>query len=192
MDLLLSALLLLGLMPGLVLIGVLILLDTGRPVFFVQERVGRHGTRFQLFKFRTLTSGPGDPNRPVDHTTRVGAPLRRWALDELPQLWNVLRGDMSLVGPRPVPPGHLDAYGPRERRRLAVRPGLTGWAQIHGRNALSWPQRIEHDLWYVDHRSLRIDLYITACTPLVLLAGTGVYGPEGRNPSFSESLHSSS
>jgi lipopolysaccharide/colanic/teichoic acid biosynthesis glycosyltransferase len=188
----LSVLLLLGLLPGLLLIGILILIDSGRPVFFVQERVGQKGTRFPLYKFRTLTHGPHDPTRPADYATRVGAVLRRWALDELPQLWNVLRGNMSLVGPRPVPSDHLDAYGPRERTRLAVRPGLTGWAQIHGRNALSWDERIEHDVWYVNHRSLRLDLYIVARTPVVLLNGTGVYGPEGQNPSYAESLSSSS
>ena len=179
----LSVVLLLGLLPGLLLIGILILIESGRPVFFVQERVGRKGTRFPLYKFRTLTTGPHDPTRPADHATRVGAVLRRWALDELPQLWNVLRGDMSLVGPRPVPPDHLDVYGPRERTRLAVRPGLTGWAQIHGRNALSWDERITLDLVYVEKRTLWMDLQIILRTPPVLFQGLGVNGPSGHNPS---------
>lgn len=159
----------------------------GRPVFFVQVRAGRGGAPFRLIKFRTLTRGPKDPTRPADHTIPIGEVLRRWAIDELPQLWNVLRGEMSLVGPRPVPLDQVARYGEHERLRLRVRPGLTGWAQVQGRNALSWPERIEHDRWYVQHRSLGTDLRILARTLPVLIRGTGVYGPDGRTPSFSSS-----
>jgi len=178
-------LLLLSLLLGMVALAIWGI--DGRPVFFTQVRAGRDGAPFRLVKFRTLEPGPKDPTRPVAHTTRLGGPLRRWAIDELPQLWNVLRGEMSLVGPRPVPLSQAERYGPRERRRLRVRPGITGWAQVQGRNALSWPERIEHDRWYVRHRSLWIDLRILARTPLILLRGTGVYGPDGRTPSFSSS-----
>lgn len=179
-----ACLLLLGLLPLLGLVGVAILLTDGRPIFFTQVRAGRDGAPFRLYKFRTLQNGPKNPTRPLKYVTTLGAPLRRWAIDELPQLWNVLRGDMSLVGPRPVPLNQVHRYGPRERGRLRVRPGLTGWAQVQGRNALSWSERIDHDLWYVHHRTLKVDLQIVAQTPLVLLTGTGVYGSGGRNASF--------
>ena len=185
LDVLGASLLLLLLSPLLAVVALAIWGIDGRPVLFTQVRAGRGGAPFRLVKFRTLEPGPKDPTRPAAHTTRLGGPLRRWAIDELPQLWNVLRGEMSLVGPRPVPLSQAERYGPRERRRLRVRPGITGWAQVQGRNALSWPERIEHDRWYVRHRSLWIDLRILARTPLILLRGTGVYGPDGRTPSFS-------
>jgi lipopolysaccharide/colanic/teichoic acid biosynthesis glycosyltransferase len=156
----------------------------GRPVLFTQARAGLGGVPFRIYKFRTLETGPTDPTRPAAHTIRVGGPLRRWALDELPQLWNVLRGEMSLVGPRPVPLEQVEQYGPHERRRLTTPPGLTGWAQVHGRNALSWPARIDLDVAYVRRRSLWMDLRILAATPRVLVRGTGVYGPQGRNERY--------
>lgn len=177
-----ASLLLVGLSPLLGLVALAIWGTDGRPVFFVQVRAGRDGMPFRLIKFRTLTPGPKDPTRPADHTIQIGGVLRRWAIDELPQLWNVLRGEMSLVGPRPVPLSHVDRYGPRERLRLRVRPGLTGWAQIQGRNALSWPERIELDRQYVRSRTLWLDLYILGCTPGILLSGAGVTGRDGRNP----------
>jgi len=187
LDLVGSGVLLTILAPLLGVVAASIWLDDGRPVLFIQTRIGRHGEPFRVFKFRTLTSGPKDPTRPDDHATRVGGVLRRWALDELPQLWNVLRGEMSLVGPRPTLPEQVEQYGPHERIRLQVRPGLTGWAQIHGRNALSWPERIDLDVWYVRNRSFSLDLRILARTPGVLLSGTGVSGPDGRNPAFRSS-----
>ncbi|MEF8796059.1 MAG: sugar transferase [Salinivenus sp.] len=177
-----ASLLLVGLSPLLGLVALAIWGTDGRPVFFVQVRAGRDATPFRLIKFRTLTPGPKDPTRPADHTIQIGEVLRRWAIDELPQLWNVLRGEMSLVGPRPVPLSHVDRYGPRERLRLRVRPGLTGWAQIQGRNALSWPERIELDRQYVRSRTLGLDLYILGCTPGILFSGAGVTGKDGRNP----------
>ncbi|MDX1545711.1 MAG: sugar transferase [Rhodothermales bacterium] len=158
--------------------------ESGRPVFFRQTRAGRAGRPFTLWKFRTLYPGPHDPERPLARVTRVGAWLRRWGLDELPQLWNVVRGEMSLVGPRPALPEQAAAYDAYERQRLAVRPGLTGWAQIHGRNALSWPERIRLDVWYVRHAGPLLDLRVLLRTPAALRSGAGVYGAGGRNPTF--------
>jgi lipopolysaccharide/colanic/teichoic acid biosynthesis glycosyltransferase len=184
--------LLAALAPVLALIAVCIWLDDGRPLVFTQMRAGCQGAPFRIVKFRTLTHEPDDPTRPAAHTTRVGAVLRRWALDEGPQLWNVLRGEMSLVGPRPTLPTQVAQYGPHEQTRLQVPPGLTGWAQIHGRNALSWPQRIDLDVWYVRNWSFWLDLRILLRTPAVLIRGTGVYGPDAQNPSFSAPPTSSS
>jgi lipopolysaccharide/colanic/teichoic acid biosynthesis glycosyltransferase len=153
------------------------------PVFFTQTRAGRHGRPFRLLKFRTLPPGAHDPARPDAAATPLGRALRRWGLDEWPQLVNVLRGEMSLVGPRPTLPAQVARYGPFERRRLAVKPGLTGWAQIHGRNRLPWPARIRLDVWYVEHRSLALDLRILARTPAALLRPDAT-GPDGRNFDF--------
>ena len=178
-----AVLIVLGL-PGLLMLAVMIVVESGRPVFFRQARIGRGGVPFEILKFRSLASAPHDPGDPAKHVTRIGRMMRRWGLDELPQLWNILRGEMSLVGPRPMLPEQVEACGAFERQRLAVRPGLTGWAQIHGRNALSWPERIRLDVWYVEHRSLRLDVYILLKTPLVLLTGKGTYGTDGRNPDF--------
>jgi lipopolysaccharide/colanic/teichoic acid biosynthesis glycosyltransferase len=185
LDLLGASLLLVGLSPVFGLVAVCIWLDDGRPFLFTQTRAGCQGEPFRIFKFRTLTHEPDDPTRPASHTTRIGKFLRRWVLDELPQLWNVVRGEMSLVGPRPTLPEQVEQYGPYERTRLQVPPGITGWAQIHGRNALSWPERIDLDVWYVRNRSLWIDLRILLYTPIPLLSGTGVRGEDGRNPAFS-------
>ena len=177
--------LLLGLStPFSLLIAGLILAESGLPVLFRQQRSGRYGRPFEVLKFRTLLLGAHDVGNPLSRVTKAGRVLRRWGLDELPQLWNVLRGEMSLVGPRPTLPEQTARYGPFERRRLDVRPGLTGWAQIHGRNALSWPERIRLDVWYVEHASLRLDLYILLRTPGTLLRGEGVYGQGGRNEGF--------
>ena len=183
-DVVLAALLLVLGLPALVLVAVLIVAENGRPVFFRQTRIGRGSVPFEILKFRTLRPGAHDPGNPRLCVTRFGRVLRRWGLDELPQLWNVLRGQMSLVGPRPTLPEQVAAYGAFERRRLVVRPGLTGWAQIHGRNVLSWPERIRLDVWYVEHASFGLDVRILARTPSVLLSNRGVYGASGRNPDF--------
>jgi lipopolysaccharide/colanic/teichoic acid biosynthesis glycosyltransferase len=153
-------------------------LGDGGPVFYRQRRVGRDGAEFELLKLRTMEVGAehkgagfavdeGDPR-----ITPVGKLLRRLSLDELPQLWNVVRGDMSLVGPRPTLAYQVERYTPHQRRRLEVKPGITGWAQIHGRAALPWDDRIELDVWYVENRSPRMDLEILARTPLALFRGT--------------------
>ena len=147
-------------------------------MFYRQRRGGLQGREFELLKLRTMEVGSeargtgfavneGDPR-----ITRVGRVLRRLSLDELPQLWNVLRGDMSMIGPRPTLAYQVERYTPRQRLRLEVKPGITGWAQIHGRARLPWSDRIELDVWYVEHRSPWLDLKILARTPLALFAGT--------------------
>jgi lipopolysaccharide/colanic/teichoic acid biosynthesis glycosyltransferase len=168
--------------PVLAGIAVAIKLESRGPVFFRQERVGRFGRGFEILKFRSLVEEP--PREPGDYLisaadpriTRVGAFLRRWSLDELPQLWNVLRGDMSIVGPRPTLRYQVEQYDDFQRRRLEVLPGVTGWAQVAGRNALSWPEKIKLDVWYVDHRSLRLDLRILLATVPTLIRPRSIYG----------------
>lgn len=183
-DVVASLMLLLLLLPVFILIAVAIMVESGRPVLFKQVRAGRAGCPFDILKFRTLHTGMHDPTQPLHQATPVGRFLRRWALDELPQLWNILLGEMSFVGPRPTLPDQVACYGSFESQRLAVRPGLTGWAQIHGRNALSWPERIELDVWYVHHRNSWLDLLILLRTPLVLLRGEGLYGKNNQNVDF--------
>ena len=164
--------------PVLGLAAAAIKLEDGGPVLYRQQRVGLHGEDFELLKLRTMVvdaerQGTGlAVNRGDPRITRVGRVLRRLSLDELPQLWNVLRGDMSLIGPRPTLRYQVEQYTERQRRRLDVKPGLTGWAQIHGRAALPWDERIELDVWYVEHRSPRVDLRILLRTPLALFGGT--------------------
>jgi lipopolysaccharide/colanic/teichoic acid biosynthesis glycosyltransferase len=167
--------------PVMGAIALAIKLDDGGRVLFKQERVGRNGDPFEIVKFRTLSDAPA--HDPADYLisasdpriTRVGAFLRRWSLDELPQIWNILRGEMSLVGPRPTLHYQVDQYDTFQRRRLEVLPGVTGWAQVSGRNELDWPSRIELDVWYVDHRSLRLDAYILASTFKTLFRPSSVY-----------------
>ncbi len=183
-DLVFAALLLFVSAPVLALLALLTLLESGRPVLFRQPRVGQGGRTFEVVKLRTLRTGDHDPDDPLSMVTRVGRFARRWGLDELPQLWNVLKGDMSTIGPRPTLPEQVARYSAFERRRLEVPQGLTGWAQVHGRNALSWPERIRLDVWYVDHRCWRLDLKILLRTPGTLLSGRGVYGEGGQNPDF--------
>jgi lipopolysaccharide/colanic/teichoic acid biosynthesis glycosyltransferase len=152
------------------------------PVLFRQERVGRGGTTFEVLKFRTMLVGD-NPLVPDDRRiTRAGRVLRRLSLDELPQLWNVVRGDMAVVGPRPTLAYQVERYDDRQRRRLCVRPGLTGLAQVRGRNALSWGERIGHDLEYVARRSPLMDLRIIVLTPWALLSGSGIEGHDPDDP----------
>ncbi len=153
--------------PVLALAALAIKLEDGGPVFYRQRRVGRRGEEFELLKLRTMVVGERDPR-----ITRTGRALRRVSLDELPQLWNVARGDMSLIGPRPTLRYQVERYTERQRRRLEVKPGLTGWAQVHGRAALPWEERIELDVWYVEHRSPWLDLKIMLRTPRALFSGT--------------------
>jgi lipopolysaccharide/colanic/teichoic acid biosynthesis glycosyltransferase len=181
------ALALLGLALGsplLALCAVAIKLDSRGPVLYRQRRVGAGGEVFELFKLRTMRGGsdPAGVGTAVTaddpRVTRVGRLLRRFSLDELPNLLNVLRGEMAIVGPRATLPAQVEMYTPRQRRRLELRPGVTGWAQIHGRAGIPWEERIELDVWYVEHRSLRLDLRILARTPLVLLGGIGGEAPD--------------
>jgi lipopolysaccharide/colanic/teichoic acid biosynthesis glycosyltransferase len=161
---------------GLAALG--IKLEDGGPILYRQARVGRAGSDFELLKLRTMvvgaeTQGAGFAVDKGDRRiTRVGRVLRRLSLDELPQLWNVVRGEMSLIGPRPTLRYQVERYDARQRRRLDVKPGITGWAQVHGRAALPWAERIELDVWYVENRSALLDLKILARTPLALLGGT--------------------
>ena len=153
-------------------------LEGGGPILYKQTRVGKDGVGFELLKLRTMVVGAekmgagyavdeGDPR-----ITRVGRVARRLSLDELPQLWNVIRGDMSMIGPRPTLRYQVERYDARQARRLEVKPGITGWAQVHGRAALPWAERIELDVWYVEHRNARVDLRILAKTPRALFSGT--------------------
>jgi len=164
--------------PLLALAALAVKLEDGGPAFYRQRRVGLNGAEFELLKLRTMVVGAerqgagyavneGDPR-----ITRAGRVLRRLSVDELPQLWNVLRGEMSLVGPRPTLAYQVERYTPRQRRRLEVKPGITGWAQVNGRAARPWDERIELDVWYVEHRSLWLDLKILARTPFALFRGT--------------------
>jgi lipopolysaccharide/colanic/teichoic acid biosynthesis glycosyltransferase len=164
--------------PALAVAAVAIKLEDRGPVLYRQRRVGRNGEEFELLKLRTMDVGAEQKgagfavNRGDPRITGVGRLLRRLSLDELPQLWNVVRGDMSLIGPRPTLAYQVERYTPRQRRRLEVKPGITGWAQIHGRAQLPWDERIELDVWYVEHRSPLLDLKILARTPRALFAGT--------------------
>jgi lipopolysaccharide/colanic/teichoic acid biosynthesis glycosyltransferase len=164
--------------PLLALAAIAVKLEDGGPVLYRQTRVGKDGTDFQLLKLRTMVVGAetmgaglavdrGDPR-----ITRSGRLLRKLSLDELPQLWNVVRGEMSVIGPRPTLRYQVEQYDERQRHRLDVKPGITGWAQINGRAALPWADRIELDVWYVEHRSPRLDLRILARTPRALFRGT--------------------
>lgn len=149
----------------------------GRPVLLRQERAGRGGTAIAVPKFRTMTNERGNDGelRPdADRLTPLGSRLRMLSLDELPQLWSVLRGDMSLVGPRPLPTKYVDRYSAEQRRRLDVKPGITGLAQVSGRNALSWPEKLALDVWYVEHASLWLDIRILARTVLSVVRRHGV------------------
>lgn len=160
-------------------IALLIRWRQGRPVLFSQQRAGLHGKPFWMWKFRTMTNERDDAGRlrpDGDRLTPLGRWLRRSSLDELPGLWNVLRGDMSLVGPRPLPMAYLDRYTPVEATRHEVRPGLTGWAQVNGRNSLGWDQRLAMDAWYVANRSALLDLRIIARTVAIVLRRQGIAG----------------
>ncbi|MEI8105460.1 MAG: sugar transferase [Actinomycetes bacterium] len=163
--------------PLLALSAIAVKLDGG-PVLYRQVRVGMDGKDFELLKLRTMVVGAEKigagfaVDKGDSRITRAGRTLRRLSLDELPQLWNVVRGDMSLIGPRPTLRYQVDRYDERQLHRLDVRPGITGWAQIHGRATLPWAERIELDLWYVSHRSPRLDLKILLRTPLALFGGT--------------------
>jgi sugar transferase EpsL len=166
--------------PVLALASMAILITMGRPVLFRQLRAGHRGRPFFVYKFRTMTEERGPDGRLLPDEARLtwlGRLLRRLSIDELPQLWNVLKGEMSLVGPRPLLLDYVVRYNDFQRRRLEVKPGITGWAQVNGRNALSWEQKFELDVWYVHHQSFWLDLKILWLTLLKALRGEGINQP---------------
>jgi lipopolysaccharide/colanic/teichoic acid biosynthesis glycosyltransferase len=181
LDILVSATALLIAAPVLAVAAVAIKLESRGPVIYRQRRVGQYGQEFDVLKLRTMVDGAEhigaglaiDAND--SRVTRVGALLRRTSIDELPNLWNVLHGEMSLIGPRPTLPVQVAQYTERQRRRLQVKPGITGWAQVNGRASLPWSERIELDLYYIEHRSMALDLRILWRTPGLVLGGSGLY-----------------
>jgi lipopolysaccharide/colanic/teichoic acid biosynthesis glycosyltransferase len=184
LDLLVASLVLAVASPLLAVAAILIKLESRGPVFYRQRRVGRAGEPFELWKLRTMVQGAESMGAGVyvvegdSRITRVGRVLRRFSLDELPNLVNVIKGEMAVVGPRPTVQEQVDRYSERQRRRLEVSPGITGWAQVKGRASLPWPERIELDVWYVEHRSLSLDLRILAKTVRLLATGHGLYSDE--------------
>jgi lipopolysaccharide/colanic/teichoic acid biosynthesis glycosyltransferase len=186
LDVVLAGLLLVLASPLLAIAALAIRLESRGPVFYRQLRVGRGGEPFQLWKLRTMVPGAESMGAGIyvlegdSRITRTGRLLRRFSLDELPNLVNVVKGDMAIVGPRPTVQEQVDRYTDRQRRRLEVKPGITGWAQINGRTSLSWPERIELDVWYVENRSLRLDLRILLKTVRMLATGHGLYSEDLR------------
>jgi lipopolysaccharide/colanic/teichoic acid biosynthesis glycosyltransferase len=180
LDVAIALLALLLLSPLLLIAAIAIRLGSSGPVVYRQRRVGRAGVEFEMLKLRTMVQG-SDPvgigtyvARDDPRVTRPGRLLRRTSLDEIPNLVNVLRGEMAIVGPRPTIPAQVDDYTPRQRRRHEVRPGITGWAQVQGRAGIPWEERIELDVWYVDHRGLALDLRILSRTARMLVTGHGL------------------
>lgn len=170
--------------PAVAALALAIRLESPGHPLYRQTRVGKDGRLFSIYKLRTMVRGAEFTGAGLaiqegdERITRIGRLLRRYSLDELPNLWNVVRGEMSIVGPRPTLPVQVQQYTERQRGRLAVKPGITGWAQINGRAALPWPERIELDLWYVEHRSFALDLMILARTVRMVLGGEGIYKGE--------------
>ena len=185
-DILCSALALLLLSPVLLVVFILVRARLGKPALFRQERPGLHGRPFTMVKFRTMLDArdaQGNPLPDSARLTRFGRLLRATSLDELPELWNVLKGDMSLVGPRPLLTEYLVLYSPEQARRHETRPGVTGWAQINGRNALSWEEKFRLDVWYVDNRSLWLDMKILFLTVKKVLVRDGISASVARSSS---------
>jgi lipopolysaccharide/colanic/teichoic acid biosynthesis glycosyltransferase len=186
MDVSISVLMLIVLLPLFALVAALIKLDSQGPVFFRQKRVGKAGKVFEMIKFRSMTqnaekTGLGyEVAQDDSRITRVGGFLRKWGVDELPQLFNVLQGDVSLVGPRAARPDQVERFTETEKQRMKMKPGITGWSIVNGRNSIDWKQRIQLDLWYVEHWSLWLDVKILFITLwVVLVTRKGVYGPGG-------------
>jgi lipopolysaccharide/colanic/teichoic acid biosynthesis glycosyltransferase len=160
--------------PVVAVVALVLWLTDGRPLLFVHQRAGLHGQPFGLFKFRTMRAPAFAGEEDAARITKVGRFLRRSSLDELPGLWNVIRGEMNLVGPRPLPVAYTDEYSSAQARRLEVKPGLTGLVQVRGRNALTWDEKFALDTWYVEHRTAALDLRILLETPTVVLQGRGL------------------
>jgi lipopolysaccharide/colanic/teichoic acid biosynthesis glycosyltransferase len=183
-DLLVAVPLSVATAPLVAWLALLVRLESPGSPLYTQTRVGRDGVAFEIIKLRTMVTGAEFQGAGLaiaagdSRITRMGSFLRRTSLDELPNLWNVARGEMSIIGPRPTLRHQVDAYTERQRGRLSVKPGITGWAQVNGRAALPWPQRIELDLWYVEHRSLRLDLEILRRTVGIVRGGGGIYKGE--------------
>jgi lipopolysaccharide/colanic/teichoic acid biosynthesis glycosyltransferase len=180
LDISVSFVFLVVIAPVMICVALLIAVFIGLPVFFVQERPGLHGLPFRVIKFRTMTDAvdaAGVPLPDADRLTRLGLLLRRLSLDELPQLINVLKGDMSLVGPRPLLMEYLPLYTKEQARRHEAPPGITGWAQVNGRNAIDWERRLELDVWYVDHASFLLDMKILVATFVKVITRQGVSAP---------------
>lgn len=188
LDIVVSLAVLLLSLPLLVLLAVLIRFSIGRPVFFRQQRPGHGGKAFDLVKLKTMRNPqPGEEGAEQDaaRLTRLGRLLRSLSLDELPTLWNVLAGDMSLVGPRPLLMQYLGRYTAEQARRHEVLPGITGWAQVNGRNAITWEDKFKYDVWYVDRQSFRLDVKILCLTVVKVLRREGIgYGDEATMPEF--------
>lgn len=174
LDILVAGVLLILFSGLLVLISLLIKIKLGRPVIFKQLRPGLYGQPFTLYKFRTMINCKNGLTSDSERMTKFGALLRRTSLDELPTLWNVIRGDMSLVGPRPLLMEYLDLYTDEQMRRHNVRPGITGWAQVNGRNLISWDEKFKLDVWYVDNHSIYLDFKILCMTIISVFKSTGI------------------
>lgn len=196
-DIFISALALVILFPVFLLIAAAIKMTSPGPVLFIQERVGKDGVPFRMYKFRSMRKGSEKLTHgryitsDDEHITRLGKFLRRWALDELPQLANVLKGDMSIVGPRPTLAYQVVKYNDYQRRRLNVKPGITGWAQVNGRNMLSWPERMDYDIWYADNWKFLLDMKIILKTAGALLKREFSFAAEGSEVKITENDHES-
>lgn len=186
-----ALLVLILLSPLLAVTTLAVRLTMGSPVLFSQERSGLGGVRFRIWKFRTMRATRQDGEDDRDRITRFGALLRKTSIDELPSFWNVVRGDMTLVGPRPFIADYAALYDQQQARRLEVKPGITGWQQINGRNRLTWEEKFELDIWYIDHRSMWLDLKILAGTPLAVLRSRSVsHGGHATMPRFERETRS--
>jgi sugar transferase EpsL len=176
-DIFFSALVLIMLLPFLAFIAIIIALSMGRPVLFTQLRPGLYGKPFSIYKFRTMNPKKNENNRPVsdeERLTSTGRFLRKYSLDELPQLFNIIKGNLSFVGPRPLLVEYLSRYTPEQARRHDVKPGITGWAQVNGRNTISWEEKFKLDLWYVEHQSFILDMKILWLTLIKVLKKEGI------------------
>ena len=191
-DILASGIALIVLLPVFAIIGIFIKLDSKGPAFFIQERAGKGGKIFRAYKLRTMVQGADKITKGVifgednPYITKVGKFLRRTGFDELVQLINVFKGDMSLVGPRPTLPYQIKNYNNIQKKRLSVKPGITGWALINGRNSLTWTERIELDLWYIKHCSIWLDIKILISTIYVVIKGEGMYAEKERKDKIVE------